>query len=88
MTNTELAQAISDSNSLNCQNINARTNVALPEGEGIFVVPIGDSGSGISGSVENDVYSTLICISEEDANAVNDLVTTDYEIMSKNGYPG
>ncbi len=87
LNNTDLAAAISDSDCNDCEKINTETQGGLPAGEGIFVVPIGVGGSGLNGGERRDVFLTLIEITEEDAATVNGLITTNYEIVSQNGYP-
>ncbi len=86
LNNTDLAARISDSDCGDCEAINRATSQSMESP--IFVLPVHTGGSGINGSQRNNVVATLEVISEEDAGTVNGLITTSYEIISRNGYPG
>lgn len=87
LTNAQLATAISTSNCGNCESINDDVKGQMDAGEGIFIVPIGNGGTGIDSALEDDVVDTLVQISATDARLVNGSITTDYEIVSQNGFP-
>lgn len=88
LPNGELATAISDMDCSNCENVNATTLSTMPATEAIFIAPIGSGGNGIDTDAEDDVADTLEQISEINARLVIGLITTDYLMISQNGYPG
>ena len=87
LTIPQLAAAISDMDCGDCEDVNNRTLTELGAGKGIFVTPIDGGGDGVSAGTATDIYDTLIQISETEAAAANTAITTDYQIMSDNGYP-
>ena len=87
LSNADLASAISSSTCENCETINDDVKGQLDAGEGIFVVPIASGGLGIDAALECDVVDTLVLITEINAGKANGLITTDYSIISENGYP-
>ena len=88
LSNTDLINAITNSNCDNSKNVNETTFENMDEGEAIFVVAVGTGGVGIAGTLEADVAETLEQISETDANVVNSRIKSNYKIISENGYPG
>lgn len=87
LTNAQLATAISTSNCGNCENVNEATLASMGSGSAIFVVSVGRGGNGVDSAMEDDIVETLEQISETDATAVNKDITTDYSIVSQNGFP-
>lgn len=87
LSNANLATAISDCNCANIETINTDTKAGLNPTEAIYVVPIGSGGNGVDSETEGDIVDTLVQISHIDARNVIGLITTDYEIVSQNGYP-
>lgn len=87
LSNTALSTAISTSNCGNCENINAATFASMGAGSAIFVAPVGSGGAGVDSAMEDDIVETLEQISESDATTVNRDITTDYSIVSQNGFP-
>lgn len=87
LSNGALATAISSCDCGNLETINDDTKKQLNPGEAIFVVPIGAGGSGVNSETECDIVDTLVQISLVNARLVNTSISTDYEIISQNGYP-
>ena len=87
LSNQVLAIAISGCDCGNLETINNDSKKQLDPGKAIYVVPVGSGGTGVNSETEDNIVDTLVQITEINTRLVNTWITTDYEIVSQNGFP-